>query len=120
MKDINMKAFFFVCLVLSLSGCVEYKCYSSPEWAIKQGDEFCSQAGNDVDKCLSLIIAETNVCVPNKYKDDKCVASRAGISLFIRIPYQECIEINKRESCLENKACDYRFKNPLYMRWRID
>jgi hypothetical protein len=111
-----MKIIFFLVIVPCLSGCVKFNCYSSINYAKEQGDKYCRKANNDRDLCKSLEIAGKKVCRVSNDNPIDCLVSGYGKEMFIRIYYNECVNLDE-QTCNLNKACDFTFKNPLDMRF---
>jgi hypothetical protein len=97
------------------SACVEFRCYSNEDHAIAQANEFCSQANQDKMRCESLKIVDQVCAIANKY-DNACMATSKGIETFIRIPYNDCKNMNQK-TCEEKKYCQWNFKDPLHSRY---
>ena len=112
----KMKAIYVASLMLGVSGCVEFSCYSNLDHAKHQGNKFCAQGNGNKQLCESLAIADKNVCRLSIETPSNCVVSGYGIETFVRIPHYECAKL-KEEACQSTQSCAWTFKNPVEMRF---
>jgi hypothetical protein len=106
----RMKSTYMVLLMI-VSGCVEFDCYSSLSYAKEQANNFCMTGKSDKELCESLKFeGKEKVCGISKNDNNACMATGFGIETFIRIPQYECKGLNEK-MCKSKKSCDWNFKD---------
>lgn len=107
-----MKTAFIVFLLIGASSCVDFKCYSSIDYASKGAEELCSQANTNQNLCDSLKIYGKNVCKFTKSESDICKPLGESLQIFARILYLECNGLDEKV-CRTKESCKWTFKDPL-------
>lgn len=94
---------------------MEFGCFSSVGYAVKQANKFCSQANGNKKLCESLKF-EGNVCGFTKDTSNECLPLGYGIETFIRIPYNDCKSLDEKV-CRTRESCDWTFKDSIQMKF---
>lgn len=103
---------FVAFLLAGTSGCVDFKCYSSINYATKGAEEFCNQANANQNLCESLKIYGKNVCGFAKSPSEICKPLGDTLQTFARILYPDCNGLDEK-ICRTKESCKWTFKDPL-------